>query len=129
MRAVVLLFLVLAVCSALAACSTSSGERSRSHVADRTGTLFAADPVLVARTYIAADYDDVWRAFTTAEGYSPWYSTPPGGSVPKRALICDTLSAVAREMSWTCASIVSHQNFELPTLREQARIAIADCWN
>ncbi len=33
-------------------------------------------PHLVARTYIEADYDRVWRAFTTAEGYQAWYSTP-----------------------------------------------------
>jgi len=32
--------------------------------------------VLVARTYVDADYEEVWRAFTTAEGYAPWYSTP-----------------------------------------------------
>ena len=32
--------------------------------------------MLVARTYIAADYDRVWSAFATAEGYGPWYSTP-----------------------------------------------------
>ena len=35
-----------------------------------------SDQVLKAQTYIAADYDEVWRAFTTAEGYGPWYSTP-----------------------------------------------------
>lgn len=32
--------------------------------------------VLVSRTYIHADYDAVWDAFATRDGYAPWYSTP-----------------------------------------------------
>ena len=32
--------------------------------------------VLIARTYVHAEYDAVWRAFTTSDGYAAWYSTP-----------------------------------------------------
>ena len=35
-----------------------------------------ADAPLVARTYIAAPYEQVWRAVATAEGYEAWHSAP-----------------------------------------------------
>jgi len=91
-RAVILVVLVVGV-------GVGTGSRVRSTegapapvvpLAERDADLaaqHAADPVLVARTYIAAPYADVWRAFATADGYAPWYSSPcrefadaPGGA-------------------------------------------------